>query len=458
MQNSVSEFNIKEDSLDQNQQLQRLVFRILPYWPLILLFILIGFLASRIYLRYATKIYAIKARVIVNDDSKEQTANLVDIVQLDTRNMSTETEKEMEILGSRELLSQLTANSQLNVKYGYKGYIKFFQNFKNTPFKLELDDPYSITTTVSGDVEIMDNKVKFKGIIYPCDTFMESDFGKIKWHINQENINKLNNAELYVSVQPIATTVDQLQSDLTIEPISKQSSILAITYDDALPDRGVNILTNLLALYGSTSVDYKSRMSENTLRFLDERLKLVSGELSGIEKNLQNYKTSNDIVDLSTQGTVLLNQLQITDTKISDLDVQMDVLNNIEKYVLTRNNTDSQIPATLGITDPVLNDLLNQLYQAEFTLQKVQQTSGSKNPQINVLQQAIDKLRPSIITSISNLKSGIKVSRSQLQSENDKLNGVLNKMPVKERQLLDISRQQGIKNGIYTFLLQKREE
>lgn len=199
-------------------------------------------------------------------------------------------------------------------------------------------------------------------------------------------------------------------------------------------------------------------MSENTLHFLDERLKLVSVELSGIEKNLQNYKTSNDIVDLSTQGTVLLNQLQITDTKISDLDVQMDVLNNIEKYVLRRNSTDSQIPATLGITDPVLNDLLNQLYQAEFALQKVQQTSGSKNPQIDVLQQAIDKLRPSITASISNLKSGIKVSRSQLQSENDKLNGVLNKMPVKERQLLDISRQQGIKNGIYTFLLQKREE
>jgi capsular exopolysaccharide synthesis family protein len=458
MQTITKEFNIKEDSLDQNQQLQRLMFRILPYWPLMLMAILLGFLASRIYLRYATKVYAIKTRVIVNDDSQQKTANLRDIVQLDTRNMSTETEKEMELLRSRELLGKLAEKMQLNVHYGYKGYIKSFSNFLNTPFRLELEYPDSIKENISGQVEIVNDKIKFKDIIYPCDTFIQTHFGKIKWHINQKNVEKLNNAELFISVQPIAKAVDQLQSALDIQPISKQSSILSLTYTDALPERGVNILDNLLSLYGATTIDYKSRISENTLRFLDGRLKLVSGELGGIEKNLQNYKTQNDIVDLSAQGTVLLGQLQETDTKISDLDVQMDVLDNIEQYVIKRNNTDNQIPATLGLADPVLIGLLNQLFQAEFELQTVKQTSGGKNPKIDVLEETVDKLKPSILASIKNLKSGIKVSRARLQSENDKLSGVLNKMPVKERQLLDISRQQGIKNGIYTFLLQKREE
>ena len=173
---------------------------------------------------------------------------------------------------------------------------------------------------------------------------------------------------------------------------------------------------------------------------------------------MQNFKTNNDIIDLSDQGKVVLDQLSQTDTKISELEVQMDVLNKIKDYVTRRNNSNSQIPASLGITDPVITDLLNQLYSAEFELQKIQQTSGSKNPKIGVLQQTIDKLKPSILASINNLKAGIEVSVKSLQSDNDKLNGVLNKMPVKERQLLDISRQQDIKNGIYTFLLQKKEE
>lgn len=455
MENISNETNHPSDSLEHNQQLHKMLFRILPYWPVVVFAILFGFLVSRIYLRYATKMYSIKARVIVNDDSQQKTANLVEIMQLDTRNMSTETEKEMEILGSRDLLGRLTEKLQLNVHYIYKGYIKSFQNFKNMPFSLELANPDSIKENVSGEVQISHNKIVFNNVEYPCDTFVQSDFGKIKWHINRED---LGSTDWYVNIDPIPTTVTDLQKSLTIEPISKQSSILSVTYTDPLPERGVLILNTLFSLYGSSSVDYQSRMSENTLRFLDDRLKLVSGDLGGIEKELQEFKTRNDIVDLSAQGNVILNQLQTTDEKISELDVQMDVLNQVEEYVNHRNNTDSKVPATLGLTDPILSDLLNQLFQAEFTLQGIQQTSGSKNPKIEVIEGTINKLKPSILTSIKNLKSSIKVSRQQLQGNNDKLNSVLNKMPVKERQLLDISRQQGIKNGIYTFLLQKKEE
>lgn len=458
MLNTTNDFNIKEEnSLEQNRHLQKLLFRLLPYWPLVLLFLLLGILASKIYLRYTTKIYAVKSRIIVNDDAQQKSANLIDIVQLDTRNLSSETEKEMEILQSRNLLSDLAKKLQLNVQYGSKGYIKSGEVYKNLPFTLEIKYPDSLEKSFSGNVEIVDHQIKFNNIVYPTDTFVRSNYGEIKWHIYSANVNN-KTGNWYITVQTIYNTVTELQHSLIIEPISKQSSILDITYKDPLPERGLEILENLLSLYNSSSVEYKSRISENTLKFLNERLDIVSGELNGIEKKLQNYKTSNDIVDLTTQGSVILDQLKETDTKISALDVQMDVLNKIKEYVEKRNNTYDPVPATLGISDPVLNDLLNQLYQAEFELQKTKQTSGAKNPNIPVLEETIDKLKPSILASITNLKTGISVSRQQLQSDNAKLNDALNRMPVKERQLLDINREQAIKNGIYTFLLQKKEE
>ncbi len=458
MQNSVEFNDTQEDSLTQNQNIQKLLFRILPYWPLILLALGIGFVGAKIYLRYATKIYAVKARVIVNDDSQQKTANLVDIMQLDTRNMSTETEKEMEIMRSRNLLELLVKNLQLNVTYGLKGHVTSGQSFKNIPFKLILENSDSVTSTFKGDVHVVNGKIKLNNVLYPCDTFIQASFGKIKWHINQPEVKKSENNEWYVLVQPVNNTVDQIQKSLTIEPISKQSSILDVTYNDALPERGLDIMDSLLSLYASTTVDYKSRMSENTLHFLDERLALVSQDLNDVEKNLQNYKTKNDIFDLSAQGSVILDRLKETDGKISELKVQLDVLDKIKSYVIKRNNSDNQIPATLGIADPVLTDLLHQLYQAEFELQTTKQTSGIKNPKVAVLQETIDKLKPSVLASINNLRSGYATSLQQLQSDNNKVNGILNKMPVKERQLLDINRQQGIKNGIYTFLLQKKEE
>ena len=458
MLNTTPDFNIKEEnSLEQNRHLQKLLFRILPYWPFVLFLFLLGILASKIYLLYTTKIYAVKSRIIVNDDSQQKSANLIDIVQLDTRNLSSETEKEMEILQSRNLLSDLAKKLQLNIHYGSKGYIKSGEVYKNLPFTLEIKYPDSLEKPFSGNVEIVNHQIKFNDIIYPSDTFVPSNYGEIKWHINSENVkNKSEN--WYISVQTLYNTVSELQNSLNIEPISKQSSILDITYKDPLPERGLDILVNLLSLYNSSSVEYKSRISENTLKFLNERLDIVSGELNGIEKKLQNYKTSNDIVDLSAQGSVILDQLKETDTKISALDVEIDVLNKIKEYVEKRNNTNDPVPASLGTSDPVLNDLLSQLYKTEFELQKAKESSGAKNPNISILEQTIDKLKPSILTSISNLKTGISVSREQLQSNNAKLNDALNKMPVKERQLLDINREQSIKNGIYTFLLQKKEE
>ena len=452
------EFNIQEDSLDQKQQLQRLIFRILPFWPFIFLTLALGIIAGKIYLRYATKIYAVKARVIVNDDSQQKTANLVDIVQLDTRNMSTETEKQMEILGSRNLLSKLVKTLQLNVSYGFKGYIKSGPSYDNVPFKLILANPDSIDTTVKADVEVKNNTIFFNNKYYPVDTFVETKYGELKWQLNSTYLSNSEGQHWYVQLEPVHATVNKLQKALKIEPISKQSSILEITYTDPIPKRGLNILSNLLSLYGSTTVDYKSRMSENTLKFLDERLQLVAGELGGVEKKLQSYKSENDIVDLSTQGKDLLDRLKETDSKISELDVQMDVLNRIQKYLQSKNESSSEIPATLGIPDPGVNDLLNQLYQAQFELQKIKETSGPKNPNIAVLETQINKLKPSLQASIQNLKGGIEASKKQLESNNERLTQVLNQMPLKERELLDISRQQGIKNDIYTFLLQKKEE
>ena len=458
MSNNITPINIQDEPKDQKDELKRIFFRVIPYTPLIIIAVVLGIASSYLFLRYSTPIYAAKARLIVNDDTQQKNSNLLDIVKLDTRDLSAETEREMQILSSRDLLRQLVTKLQLNVLYSQKGYVKSGEYVQNIPFKLELLKPDSITSTVSGEVEVINKTIRFNGIQYPVDSLVKSDFGLIIWHINKDYKPYANINKWLVTVRTIPATLELIKKALTVDPISKQSSILDLAYIDALPERGVNILNNLIALYGTNTVDYKSRISANTLGFLDGRLKLVSEELSGVEKDLQSFKTSNNIVDLNAEGSLFLDQVKETDSKLGEIDVQIDVLNKIEQYVTNRNNSNSAIPSSLGSNDPVLTGLLNKLYESEFELQKTKQISGSKNPQIAVYEDAIGKLKPSILTSINNLKMGMKASRQRLQSDNNKISGTLNKIPQKERLLLDISRQQGIKNAIYTFLLQKREE
>lgn len=458
MNNNTQDF-YEDDSPQRKDQLKRLFFRIVPYIPLIIVALLIGMAGSYISLRYATKVYAAKTRLIVNDDTQEKNSNLLNPFQFDSRDISSETEREIEILRSRDLVANLVGKLQLNVQYSQKGYIKFGLSYKEIPFKLELFQPDSIGETVNGEVKIINGKVLYEGNTYDVDTIINSKWGKIRWHINSQYIHTaVNNKPRYITIEPIAVATNEVISALSIKPISKFSSIVELTYIDEIPERGVNILDSLITMYGRATVDFKSRISANTLAFLNERLRLVAEELSGEEKRLQSFKTDQGIVDLGAEGNLSLNKLKEADAKIGELGVQMDILTQIEKYVNRRNNSNSQIPATLGTTDPVLTALLNQLYQSEFDLEKTKQISGSKNPQIAVYEEAIAKLKPSIITSINNLKLSIDASRKSLQYDNNKVTANLGKLPLKERLLMDISRQQGIKNAIYTFLLQKREE
>ena len=458
MSNQKSQFNNQEESSEESQRVQHIFLRILPFWPFIILALLFAMVAAFIYLRYQPNLYVVKTKFIVNDESQQKNANLQEIFTLDTRNLSVETEREIEILGSRDLLGKLVSSLQLNVQYSKKGYIKSGQYFKNIPIVLELEKPDSIKYITTGEVELINNKIRFNNVVYPLDTFVTSKYGFIRWKLNRQFLNSEKNEKWFITILPISNTINIIQKALTIKPISKQSSILELSYTETLPERAIIILNSLIKLYGTTTLDYKSRISANTLRFLDERLRLVNEELSGVEKNLQNFKSSQGIMDFGAQGALYLDQVKDADLKIAELDVKVDVLNKTEQYVNKRNNTVSPVPASLGISDLVLTGLLNQLYQTEFELEKTKQVSGIKNPQVAVLENAIFKLKPSINESINNLKLSMLASRQRLQSDNKRLMTILNKIPQNERLLVDISRQQSIKNAIYTFLLQKREE
>ncbi len=459
MPTNPQEFSLQEKTTDQGEQIQRLLYRILPFWPLIILAIALAIVGARIYLRYQVPIYVAKARLIVNDETQQKSANLQEIIKLDTRNLSSETEREMQVLVSRDLLTKLAARLQLNVVYIQQGLVRTSQYLAgNLPFKVELQNPDSVKATVSGEAELKGNTVIFDGITFPLDSFIESRAGNIRWVKNKNYKGQANANKLQLTIMPVSAAAGQLKGALGVAPISKQSSILDLTYYDAVAARGVTILDTLIYLYGSSSVDYKSRIYGNAIIFLEERLRLISDELNGVEKHLEAFQTSEGIVDLGREGELYLTQSKENLRKLGELQVQEIVLKEIERYVTQRNNSNSAIPATLGINDPVLVNLLNQLYMSEAELEKIKQVSGEKNPQVEVYEDLIKKLKPSILKSIENLKINLSASKAQLQTEISQMSGSLNKIPVKQRLLLDITREQAIKNAIYTFLLQKREE
>ncbi len=227
---------------------------------------------------------------------------------------------------------------------------------------------------------------------------------------------------------------------------------------DELPQRSEDILNGLIAAYNNAAVKDKNKLAASTLEFVDERLAIVGKDLTAIESKLQQYKSNRGAVEISSQGQMFLQSVNDNDQKLSDVNVQLAVLNQVENYVRSKDNTGGIVPSTVGVNDPLLTQLLDKLYDEELKYDKLKTTTSENNPLLLSVNDQINKIKPSILENINNQKKNLEASRTNLFSTNNKYSSMLNALPQMEKDLLEISREQNIKSGIYNYLLQKREE
>jgi capsular exopolysaccharide synthesis family protein len=202
----------------------------------------------------------------------------------------------------------------------------------------------------------------------------------------------------------------------------------------------------------------KNTLAANTLRFVEDRLNHVSRDLSGIERKIEQYKSSQEAVDVSAQGKLFLENVSANDQKLSEIDMKLAVLDQVEGYVKQKDNKGGIVPSTLGVTDPVLSNLLGKLSDLELEYEKKKGTTAENNPLLSSVGDQINSIKPGILENIQSQRRGLQASKTNLASTNTSYTNVLQTIPKKERDLIEISRQQSTMQSIYGYLLQKKEE
>ncbi|HSB92704.1 MAG TPA: polysaccharide biosynthesis tyrosine autokinase, partial [Flavitalea sp.] len=226
---------------------------------------------------------------------------------------------------------------------------------------------------------------------------------------------------------------------------------------DDVPQRGENILNELVKAYQNQSMKVKDSMASNTLSFIDARIREVTQDLHDIEAKVQQYKSNKGIVNLSEQGQLFLQNVGNNDRRLSDISVQSAALDQIENYITNKNST-GFVPSSMGITDPVLTQLLQKLYDNELQYERLRKTTDIGNPMMVALSNEIENMRPKILETVRSNRKALQASQGDINSTNTRYSTMLQSIPQKERELVEISRQQTIKNDVYAFLLRKREE
>lgn len=442
----------------QSSFFEDISYKFLPYWPLFVF--LIGFfvLLGWVYIKYTIPIYGSTSTILINDEKKGADENKIE-ESLNLLSSNKVVENEVEVIHSRKLMEDVVRELKLYTPIFEKEKVLTKSAYTTSPVEIEVQEPDKLIEVLEVPFKFNEkNKtVIFESKAYKLGEFYTTSYGVLKFNPNPYFQNSTNNP-LFFSLRRPKNITNSFLSNLSVSPTSKQSSIVNLFLQDEVPTRAENILNALMDKYNQSSIDYKNNIAKSTIAFVDDRLKIVQAELTEVEKKIQNYKTSQGIVDISSQGKMYLENAGQNDQRLSEVNTQLAVLNQVENYVTNKDKSASIVPSTLGVNDPTLNKLLDRLYQSQLDYERLSKTTAENNPILQSINDEIQKVRPSILENIKNQKINLETGRNNLYNSSRSFNAALSTIPQKERELLNVSREQAIKNNVYSFLLQKREE
>lgn len=443
----------KEGSL-----LSSLLFRYIPYWPLFLSLLFVSVASAWIYLRFVTPMYAAAATILIKDEKRgADDSKIMEVLNSSTAKKIVE--NETEVIQSRDLMKEVVTRLHLYASVREKRNIKTAPAYTSSPIIIEAKEPGHLKEAekVYFSYNATDNKVTIDNKSYLLNQWVSTPYGILKF---TPNARKTTDSEgpLYFSLIQPQGVADYLLPNLKVNAVNKNSTVINLTFIDEAPQRAEDILNTLTEVYNQAALNEKNALAVNTITFLDNRMKDVEGSLDSIEKKTQRYRAQKGAIDISAQGQLFLQNVGDNDRKVADIGNQLAVLDQVEKYIVSKDNKAGIAPSSLGVNDPVLSQLLLRLSSSELEYEKLRQTVGDNNSVLASLKREIDQIRPSILENLRNTRVSLQASRGNINATNNMFSSMLRTLPQQERELTEITRQEAVKREVYAFLLQKREE
>jgi capsular exopolysaccharide synthesis family protein len=432
----------------------------LPYWPLFLTFLILSISGALIYLRYTTPMFEATAKIIIKDEKKGYDDSKL-LESLDMINTKKIIENEIEVLQSRTLMIAVVKKLHLYAPVIQEGKVNSLSAYISSPISVEASNPDSIKKSQININLKYDNKkgtiTLNNGFTGPINQWLKTPYGKLKFKQNEKYWPGDREKPFFFSLIPAKRVAGFMIGNLKVSASSKLSSVIDLSFSDEIPQRAEDILNELIISYGDAALTEKNNLAKNTLSFIEERLSVVKNDLDSIERKLQQYKSGKGAVDISRQGQLYLENISSNDKRLSDLNMQSAVLGQLEKAATTPGNA-GLLPSTLGINDAALTQQMNSLNALQQQYDKLKPTVAENNPLLLSVTEQINRIKPTILSNIQSQRQSLEQSKNNLYATGGTYSSILSTIPQKEKELIEISRDQNIKNGIYSFLLQKREE
>jgi tyrosine-protein kinase Etk/Wzc len=432
----------------------------LPFWPLFALTIPIAMSVSYVYLRSQIPIYVASAKVLLKDPNKGSGDSKV----LDALNIFSEkkiVDNEILVLKSSSIVQQVVKELDLYATVYNQGKVRLEELYgQNSPLSFIALDEDSILSynKFFFSIDWQKRTVSIHNQTIPFDSTILLGNTNYRVVINDHYNKAVTGKNYFVLLRPVAIVAGGISGAIKAAPLSNVSTVLDVSLSTPEPLKGEAILTKLFAIYNREGIEDKNQIALRTLAFIDGRLRLLNGQLDSVEKNIVSFKSRESLYSVGSQAELFLGKVQALDQQRGEIDLQLEILNDIKTYVQRKGINNGTVPSLGLVTDATLSGLLTQLYQAEFDRDNAIKITGEQSEPVIIAKEKVARLKDDIQENLGNIRANLLTVKNDIVAKTNLNNGLLTQVPQKERGLLEISREQGVKNSIYSYLLQKREE
>jgi capsular exopolysaccharide synthesis family protein len=442
--------------------------RILKNWYWILLScILFGAWGIYTYLS-TTPRHTVDAKIMIRTSDSDSPLPQMEMLAMMGMGGMKQVEDEVAILTSRDILTQVVRDLDLQNEYRKKRKLRWEGQYPSHDLVMVYPETFldTIKRTVRLEMKVRKNdylvKVRYgqrwnfsrhkvKDVTVPFETCA----GKIAINFNKP----LEKGDKYrVVTMPMLPAVDKYTQTIAASPLKKESNVIVISTSTDMPQRAIDFINKEIDFYNLDAVVDKNIMASNTAAFIEERLRLIEDELAVAESNLEQYKERNGIVDLITEAELYLHEGSEYKKQAVEIETQLNLVKYIGEYVSDETNKNSLIPANLGIEDPALIALVTEYNQLLLNRMRVQRTATTNNPVLSQMDLQLAVLRENIISSISSISNTLSIAKENIDKQFGKIESMRYGLPSQERQFVEVVRTKELKEQLYLFLYEKREE
>ena len=437
--------------------------KILNKWYLFLASIILCVLGSWFYLKYTTPQYVISSKLLVEDQKSSSGGALSNNMISDFSSLfdlPSNAQNEIDILKSRSLMEKVVEQMNLNTTLYKVGTFRKEEMFLNAPFIIR-----TVYKTDSITPALYSMEVKGKYIYLSNDETKENKRYRLndtvkfsQYDLVFEKRPGLEASGQYkLSILPLDIKVEALNKSLDAQLSDKQSTTIDLKLNYPLAKKGEVILQSLMDNYLKTNLEYKVETADSTVAFINRRLVIVQKELTDVEKDFSGFKRNNNLANPDEQSKALVTSASDYYNQLNTQEIQLTVVNDLEKYISDPANK-TIIPSSLTDQDPVFADAITKYNELLLERDKLNLSYKDTNPIVISLDNQIQNVKSNLIKSFEAYKKGLQTSKNELKNRNNTFTNQIKSAPEKERVFLDYSRQQNLKQELYLFLLQKKEE